>query len=168
MGLDAMTFVFWMLSFKSTFSLSSFTFIKRLFSSSSLSAITVVWTAYMRLLIFLLAILITVYIYGGCSLWGHKRVGHDWMTKQELQTTIRKQKVTWKGKRDLKMLLIWLWRWRKSHEPSNTCSSRSWKMQGNIYHWGSPKSPYIILTATWQLVPAGIQADTSSRSNGEP
>ena len=39
MGLDAMILVFWMLSFKPTFSLSSFTFIKRLFSSSSLSAI---------------------------------------------------------------------------------------------------------------------------------
>ena len=32
---DAMIFVFWMLSFKPTFSLSSFTFIKRLFSSPS-------------------------------------------------------------------------------------------------------------------------------------
>jgi len=40
---------------KPTFSLSSFTFIKRLFSSSSLSAIRVV---YLRLLIFLPAILI--------------------------------------------------------------------------------------------------------------
>ena len=39
MGLDAMILVFQMLSFKPTFSLSSFTFIKRLFSSSSLSAI---------------------------------------------------------------------------------------------------------------------------------
>ena len=36
MGPDAMIFVFWMLSFKPTFSLSSFTFLKRLFSSSSL------------------------------------------------------------------------------------------------------------------------------------
>ena len=45
-------------SFKPTFSLSSFTFIKRLFSSSSLSAIRVVSSAYLRLLIFLLAILI--------------------------------------------------------------------------------------------------------------
>ena len=34
MGLDAMILVFWMLSFKPTFSLSSFTFIKRFFSSS--------------------------------------------------------------------------------------------------------------------------------------
>ena len=39
MGPDAMILVSWMLSFKPTFSLSSFTFIKRLFSSSSLSAI---------------------------------------------------------------------------------------------------------------------------------
>ena len=42
-----------MLSFKSTFSLSSFTFINRLFSSS-LSAVRVVSSAYLRLLIFLL------------------------------------------------------------------------------------------------------------------
>ena len=42
MGPDAMILVFWMLSFKPTFPLSSFTFIKRLFSSSSLSAIRVV------------------------------------------------------------------------------------------------------------------------------
>jgi len=39
MGLDAMILVFWMLSFRPAFSLSSFTFIKRLFSFSSLSAI---------------------------------------------------------------------------------------------------------------------------------
>ena len=52
MGLDAMIFVFWMLSFKPAFSLSSFTFIKRLLSSSSLSAIRVVSSAYLRLLIF--------------------------------------------------------------------------------------------------------------------
>ena len=57
MGLDAMILVFWMLSFKPTFSLSSFTLIKRLFSSSSLSTIRVVSSACMRLLIFLPAIL---------------------------------------------------------------------------------------------------------------
>jgi len=56
MGLDAMIFVFWLLSFKSTFSLSSFTFIKSFFSCSSLSAIRVVSSAYLRLLIFLPAI----------------------------------------------------------------------------------------------------------------
>ena len=43
---------------KPTFSLSSFTFIKRLFSSSSLSAIRVVSSAYLRWLIFLVATLI--------------------------------------------------------------------------------------------------------------
>ena len=58
MGLDAMILVFWLLSFTSTFSFPSFTFIKRLFSSSSLSAIRVVSSAYLRLLIFLSAILI--------------------------------------------------------------------------------------------------------------
>ena len=52
MGLNAMIFVFWMLSFKPVFSFSSFTFIKRLFSSSSLFAIRVVSSAYLRLLIF--------------------------------------------------------------------------------------------------------------------
>ena len=52
MGPDAMILVF-----KLTFTLSSFTFIKRLFSSS-LSAIRVMSSAYVRLLIFLPAILI--------------------------------------------------------------------------------------------------------------
>ena len=45
MGPDAMILVFWMLSFKPAFSLPSFPFIKRFFSSSSLSAITVVSSA---------------------------------------------------------------------------------------------------------------------------
>jgi len=58
MGPDAMILIFWMLSFEPTFSLSSFTLIKRLFSSSLLSAIRVVSSTYLRLLIFLLAILI--------------------------------------------------------------------------------------------------------------
>ena len=61
MGPDVMIFVFWMLSFKPTFSLSTFTFIKRRFSSSSLSAIRMVSSAYLRLLIFLWAILIPAY-----------------------------------------------------------------------------------------------------------
>ena len=39
MGPDAIIFIFWMLSFKPAFSLYPFTFIKRVFSSSSLSAI---------------------------------------------------------------------------------------------------------------------------------
>ena len=58
MGLDNMILVFWMLSFKPAFLLSSVTLIKRLFSSSLFPAIRVVSFAYLRLLIFLLVILI--------------------------------------------------------------------------------------------------------------
>ena len=60
MGLGAMIFIFWMLSFKQTFSLSFFTFIKSLFSCFSLSAIRIVSSVYLRLLIFLPSILIPV------------------------------------------------------------------------------------------------------------
>ena len=61
MGLDAMILVFWKLSFKPAFSLSSFTFIMRLFSFSTLSTTRVVSSAYLRLLILLPAILIPAY-----------------------------------------------------------------------------------------------------------
>ena len=57
-GPDAMILVFWILSSKSAFSLPSFIFVKRLFSSSLLSAIRVVPSAYLKLLIFILEILI--------------------------------------------------------------------------------------------------------------
>ena len=53
-----MILVFGMLSFKPAFPLSSLILIKKLFSSSLLSSIRVVSSAYLRLLIFLLAILI--------------------------------------------------------------------------------------------------------------
>ena len=59
MGPDAMIFVLWMLSFKPGFSVSSFTFIKMLLSSS-LSAIKVLSSTYLRLLTFLLEIYIPV------------------------------------------------------------------------------------------------------------
>ena len=55
---DQMPFIFWMLDFKPAFSLSFFTFIKRLFSSSLLSVLSVVSSVHLRLLIFLPAILI--------------------------------------------------------------------------------------------------------------
>ena len=57
MGPDAMVLVFWILSFTSAFPPFSFTFIRRLFNSS-LSAVNVVSLAYLKLLIFLLAVLI--------------------------------------------------------------------------------------------------------------
>ena len=49
---------FFLNSFKQAFSLPSFTLIKRFFSSSSLSAIRVASSVYLRLLMFLLPILI--------------------------------------------------------------------------------------------------------------
>ena len=58
MGLYAMILVFLIFSFKLALSPSSFTLIKRLFSSSSLSAITVASSTYLRLLMFLPPILI--------------------------------------------------------------------------------------------------------------
>ena len=61
--------VFLMLNFKPALSLYFFTSIKRLFNSSSLSAIKVASPAYMRLLIFLLAILIHIVIHSGFQLW---------------------------------------------------------------------------------------------------
>ena len=72
MGPDAMILVFWVLSFKPAFSLSSFTFIKRLFSSSSLSAIRVVSSAYLRLLLLFLAILIPA-----CACFIQPSISHD-------------------------------------------------------------------------------------------
>ena len=57
---------FLILHFKPTFSFSSFTFIKRLFSSL-LSAISVVSSVYLRLLTFLLAILIPALIFDYCK-----------------------------------------------------------------------------------------------------
>ena len=57
MGPDTMILVFWML-YKANFFSSSFTFIKRLFSSFSLSALKMVSSAYLRLLVFLPEILI--------------------------------------------------------------------------------------------------------------
>ena len=58
MGLDATIFCFWMLSLKPAFSPSSFSLIQCFFSSSSLTVIRMVSSAYIRLLIFLPAILV--------------------------------------------------------------------------------------------------------------
>ena len=57
-GLDAMIFILYIVSFKPALSLSSFTLIKRLFISSLLSTIRIVSSSYLRLLIFLPEILL--------------------------------------------------------------------------------------------------------------
>ena len=88
MGQDTMILVFWMLSFKPTFSVSSFTFIKRLFSSS-LPAIRVVSSAHLRILIFLLAVLFPacasfspafLMMYSVCKLNKHGENIQPWRT----------------------------------------------------------------------------------------
>ena len=79
MGSDAMIFGFWMLSFKAAFSLSC-TFIKRFFSSSLLSAIKVVTSAYLRLFIFLPAIWIPAYASSSpafCMMFSAKKLNNQ-------------------------------------------------------------------------------------------
>jgi len=97
MGPDAMIFVFWMLSFKPTFSLSTFTFIKRLFSSSSLSAIRVVSFAYLRLLIFLLEVLIPVCVSSSPAFQGYGfSSGHVWMWELDYKESwVPKKRCFW-------------------------------------------------------------------------
>ena len=87
MGLDVMILVFWMLSFKLAFH-SPLSSSSRLFSSSLLSAIRVVSSMYLRLLIFLPAILVPAYasstlalhmislIHAKCSIFFSPRLLH--------------------------------------------------------------------------------------------
>ena len=58
MGLEVIILIFWRLRFTPAFSLSFLTLIKKLFSSSSLSTIWMISFAYLRSLVFLLAIFI--------------------------------------------------------------------------------------------------------------
>ena len=64
--------VFWMLSYMPAFSLSSFSFMKRQFSSSSLSAIRVVSSVYLRLLVFILAVLHLAFALSSLMYSAHK------------------------------------------------------------------------------------------------
>ena len=89
MGLDAIFLVFWIFNFKR----SSFTLIKRIFSSSLLSATRVVSFAYLRLLIFLLPTL-TLGVGDGqgslacCSPWSRKESDTtEWLNWTELNWT---------------------------------------------------------------------------------
>ena len=112
MGPDAMIFVFWMLSFKLAFSLSSFTFIKKLFSSSLLSVVRVVSSAYLRLLIFLPAILVSAcasssltfhMMYSACKLNKQGDNIHPWcipfpiLSQSVVPWLVQKYSCTWIG-----------------------------------------------------------------------
>ena len=88
-GTRCRDFCFKILSLKSAFSLFSFTFIKGLFGSSLLSAMRVVSSAYLRLLIFLSAILIPAcasssltfhMMYSTCKLNKQGDSIHPWRT----------------------------------------------------------------------------------------
>ena len=97
MGLDAMILVFWMLSFKPTFLLSSFTFIKRFFSSSSLSAVRVVPSPYLEKEMATHSSVLAWRIPrtegpGGLQSTGLKRVGCDWVTNTNFKF---KQSLEW-------------------------------------------------------------------------
>ena len=89
-----MILVFWMLSFKTAFLLSSFTFIKRLsrlFSSSSLSALRVVSSAYPEKEMAPHSSTLAWKIPwmeepGRLQSMGSLRVGHDWATSLLLST----------------------------------------------------------------------------------
>ena len=82
-----------MLSFKPTFSLSSFTFIKRLFSSSSLSAIRVVSSAY------LVKAMVFPVVMCGCESWTVKKAEHQRIAAFELWCWKRLFRVPWTARR---------------------------------------------------------------------
>ena len=81
MELDAMALMFWMLSFKLAFLLSSFTLFKKLFSSFLFYSVRVIPSPYLRFFIFLPAILIPAQQFGvglsGKMFWGSEILKWD-------------------------------------------------------------------------------------------
>ena len=103
MGPGAMIFIFWMLSLKPTFSLSSFTFIKKLFSSSLLSALRVMSSAYWRLLIFLPAILIPAgassspaFFQDGEALYSQQKQDRELTVAQIMNSLLTNSGLSWR------------------------------------------------------------------------
>ena len=88
MGLNAISLVYWMLSFKPAFSLSSFTF-KKLFSFSSLSTIRVVLSAYL----IYMHMCLYIYIYNVSVLNIHWK---DWWWSSNTLATWCKEPTNWK------------------------------------------------------------------------
>ena len=87
MGLDAMILVFLIFSFKPVLSLSSFTLIKRLFSSFSLSAISMVSSVYLMLLMFIPPVLIPAsnsFSLAFLMLWSGYRLNNQSDSRQPL------------------------------------------------------------------------------------
>ena len=91
MGPDAMIFIFWMLSFKPAFSLSSFSFIKK---ELMLSAIKMVSSAYLRLLIFFPSNLVSE----ECNFLGSILLKQRFETADQCYSTVTAQSFIWQTK----------------------------------------------------------------------
>ena len=121
-GLDAMILVWLMLSLKQGYSPSSFTLIKTLFSSSSISAFRVVSSAYLRFLIFFLfpvcdsCSLVFCMMYSACKLNKQSdniqyRLGLLWYGMVCLGKELRLFSCFWGCTQVLNFrLFCWLWR----------------------------------------------------------
>ena len=162
----------WKLSFKTAFSLSSFTFIKRCFSSSFLSVIGVMSSAYLRLLVFLPAILIPAceasrltfhMIYSSYKL--NKPGDNTWHTpfpilNQSVVTYSVLAVASWPSYRFLRRQVRWSGipiSLRIFHSLCDPHSQRLEHSQGNLsrwFFWGNSfafSMIYLIL-AIWSLV----------------
>ena len=130
MGLDAIILVFWMLSFKPAFSFSSFTFIKRLFSSSSLSTIRLVSSAYLRLLISLPAILIGVMKRRILPCGWDTQIWGWWPIFEVLEGVVRKGAGTFWASRK-----AWLWGLCQATEQVDLKLSKLSRLGGRAWAW---------------------------------
>ena len=123
-GPDAMILVFLMLGFKPAFSLSYF--IKRLLSSSLFSDIWVMSSAYLRLLIFLLAILIPAC--ASSSLAFHVMYSANKLNKQHDNIQpwhapwSRRSRDTWSDRQ------VWPWstKWNRAKANKGFAKRRHW------------------------------------------
>ena len=119
--------LFFELNFKPAFSFSSFTLIKRLFSFSLLSAIRVVSSAYLRLLIFLLEILISAYDsfsshFTWCTLNVHHWKDWCWSWNSNILATWCEELMHWKRP--------WCWEnWRQERKGKTEDEMVGW------HHW---------------------------------
>ena len=116
-------------SFKPTFSLSSFNFIKRLVSSSSLSAIKVVSSAYLRLLIFLLVILMPACASSSpvfLMMWTIKEAECRRIDAFELWCWRRLLRVPWTARRSNQSIL---------KEISPGCSLEGWMLKLKLQYF---------------------------------
>ena len=155
----AIILVFWMLSLKPPFSLFSFIFIKRLLSSSSLATIKVVSFAYLRLLLYLPAILIPacdssslafLMMFPACKLNNQSDSIQSWHTlfpilNQSIVSCPVLTVVSWPAYKILRRQVGW------SYIPFTSwqIDGGKWKQCQTLFSW-APKSLQI-LTAAMKL-----------------